>query len=661
VKYLTGTHQALAESQQSDLMGRFSGLRFDQRMIAIAASTALGLTCAALAWTGTSSDRVYFCVVHPSQELQCFDHQRHPWRMTKYYWEQWQDKGMPEHIILNPKIGNGSGVESATNPYKAAWAFGAFIGFAAAGWMLRHLQHEDSKLAPLEAIAQQQEEAVADMAARTAVVEAYRAVAISQAEIEADVELVRHEHLIRLGHAELLGETEIEIARLEADEIKLDAQTAGMTDEMKGQYVEFLRKVETPYLTGTQTLDSINSPADKVTGGKQEALDQEPDGSIIPVEDLAQSIADADIDEGNILFAARSRAGKTTLIGNAIYRKHQRHNGNIDFRIFDGKGGKDVKFAGLERSPKDYTLVNTEAAAAQMMGEFSGVLGALAAYQTEPEHHFPMVCIHEELNHQRVLLPKKRREQLNENVARYATQGMGEEFYHWLSSHSHYVEEVGLNRMIQQCYRIVALGRNGKYESLQFVLEDEKVIRDKGTRDRLKAQLQEYIASGGKGTIAFTNLEGNPRLVTLPFYSKNVLISNTNEALNDEPLASPSEARIAPDILEVIDDAVAESEADRLERMWELEFKVRPEETPVDDEFTALEIRVHNAALGIDKGITARAIARSGIAEIKGMGYNESVKAIQAVFLTLQSKGVGYIVEDKTTSRYLPKVGKLGE
>ena len=79
-----------------------------------------------------------------------------------------------------------------------------------------------------------------------------------------------------------------------------------------------------------------------------------------------------------------------------------------------------------------------------------------------------------------------------------------------------------------------------------------------------------------------------------------------------------------------------------------------------EGEFTALEIKVHNAAIVQDSGATARAISRLGIAELKGLGYNESIKAIQEVFLTLEAKGVGYIVEDKTTLRYFAKVGELG-
>ncbi|HEY9631723.1 MAG TPA: ATP-binding protein [Coleofasciculaceae cyanobacterium] len=318
MNYLSGQHQDLAEAQQSELMQRFSGFRFDQRMLAIAASAALGLTCSALAWTGTSSDRVYFCLVNPVKDQQCFDKHNRPFRMTRHHWENWKEQGMPSNIIPNVKTGNDQGLVPATNPYKAAWAFGAFAGFAAAGWMLRHLQHEESKLAPLEAIAQQQYETIAELNARAVILEAAREPALRQAELEADVELARHEHLIRMGHAELLGQTELEIAQLEAEEVKFEAQTAGFTEEQKRDYIEFLRKVETPYLTGTQTLGGTIDPSDKVAGTQQESITpgnaEKPKKHSDEFEFDITRLNPSDPTKGkNIAIVAGQGVGKTTL------------------------------------------------------------------------------------------------------------------------------------------------------------------------------------------------------------------------------------------------------------------------------------------------------------------------------------------------------------
>ncbi|MGB6231652.1 MAG: hypothetical protein WBF53_16165, partial [Litorimonas sp.] len=70
--------------------------------------------------------------------------------MTVWHWERWGRQGRPAQIVLHP----GLAVEPATNPYKPLFAATAFLGFAAAGWMLRHLHHEEQQLATLDHIAQ---------------------------------------------------------------------------------------------------------------------------------------------------------------------------------------------------------------------------------------------------------------------------------------------------------------------------------------------------------------------------------------------------------------------------------------------------------------------------------------------------------------------------
>lgn len=371
--YLSNNHQELSEANQSELMSRFSYLRFDQRMLTIALSTALGLTCAAMAWTGTGSDRMYFCIVHPDQNLQCFDKKNRPFRMTRHHWQHWKESGMPSHLIPNYKVGNSDGIVPATNPYKAVWAFGAFLGFAAAGWMLRHLQYEEAKLAPMEAIAQQQEEAIADMAARAVAVDAYREVAIRQAELEADVEFIRHEHLIRLGHAELLGEAELDITRLEAEEIKFEAQTAGFSEEQKREYVEFLRQQQTPFLPG-QTLNQTTDPKDKIEGSDQ--------GAAIANVEPAPKLKDefefdltrlnpSDPTKGkNIAIVAAQGIGKTTL---ALYIAGEILQ-SPDIQVYDldddektwgnlpvwGTGDDSSQIAGAMQADKDLFDLRTQ-------------------------------------------------------------------------------------------------------------------------------------------------------------------------------------------------------------------------------------------------------------------------------------------------------------
>jgi hypothetical protein len=314
VNYINEQHHELAQSQQSGLIARFATMPMDRKMGAIALSGIIGLTCGAMTWTGKASERVYFCLERPDYSLQCQDANNRYYRMTPYHWQQWKDSGMPSQIVPNPAVGSPDGVVPATNPHKPFWAFGAFVGFAATGYMLRHLQSEESRLATLDAIAQRRDEAVADMKARAAVVEAYQEVAIKQAELEAAVQLVEQDALFQLQQVDLFSEAELEVARLETEDAKFEAQTAGMTEEQRQEYIEFLRNAKTPYLMNGITLDQVNHPGDKVgaansTGG---AIASAPEDEELFFE--IHRINPPNPTQGkNLIIIAEQGVGKTTL------------------------------------------------------------------------------------------------------------------------------------------------------------------------------------------------------------------------------------------------------------------------------------------------------------------------------------------------------------
>jgi hypothetical protein len=253
MNYLSDKHRELATSQQSSLMAWFGQLPFDRKAAAIGLSLTLGLSCAGMAWRGTASDRIYFCIRTPANGLTCADKNNRPFRMTPYYWEQWQQKGMPTEVVTDAAMGV-NGLVRASNPNNPFFATGAFLGFALAGWMLRHCQHEVKQLAVFEDIAQKRD-----------VLEASRDVLIAEVELQADLELAANNRVVEIQQAEILGETELAIAKLEADDALFDAQTAGMTPEQKAEYIKFLRNTKTPYLQGTQTLQGTVDPSDKVT------------------------------------------------------------------------------------------------------------------------------------------------------------------------------------------------------------------------------------------------------------------------------------------------------------------------------------------------------------------------------------------------------------
>ncbi|MHC5861367.1 hypothetical protein [Nostoc sp.] len=271
MNYLTDKHKQLSESQQSGLMKWFGQLPFDKKAVAIGLSLTVGIGSAAMAWKGESSDRIYFCVRTPQKKLVCQDQNNRPFRMTPFYWSQWKSDGMPRQVVRDPAMGV-NGLVKATNPYKPFCAFGGFLGFALAGWMLRHCQYEEKQRAVFEDIAQKRDAAKAEMAARSELLESYRDVAIAEVQLQADLDLIANDRTVDITKAEIYAHTEIEVTQMEATDAIFEAQTAGMTEQQKAEYIKQLREMKTPYLQGSQTLAGTIDPNDKVTGDEQSAM-----------------------------------------------------------------------------------------------------------------------------------------------------------------------------------------------------------------------------------------------------------------------------------------------------------------------------------------------------------------------------------------------------
>ena len=263
MNYLTDKHKQLSESQQSGLMTWFGQLPMDKKVVAIGLSLTVGISSAAIAWQGTSSDRIYFCLKTPQKTLVCQDQNNRPFRMTPYYWQQWQLEGMPRQIVRNPAMGV-NGLVKATNLYKPFWAFGGFLGFAIAGWMLRHCQNEEKQRAVFEDIAQKRDAAKAEMAARSELLESYRDVAIAEVQLQADLDLVANDRTVDIQKAEIYAQTEIEVTQMDAQDVIFEATTAGMTEEQKAEFILQLREMKTPYLQGSQSLGQTINPKDKL-------------------------------------------------------------------------------------------------------------------------------------------------------------------------------------------------------------------------------------------------------------------------------------------------------------------------------------------------------------------------------------------------------------
>lgn len=278
---------------------------------------------------------------------------------------------------------------------------------------------------------------------------------------------------------------------------------------------------------------------------------QLPDGCIIQPEDLAQTIATADTDEQNFLFVGKSRSGKTSVLVNAMAKKQQALSNRVDWYVFNGKPEKDNDWGGLTGHSDRYYPVNTEERASAMIGQFKACVGALAEWQDSGEEHYSMFIVADEVNNQRELIGHKDEEQFDSLVRRYATQCMSEGSGLWLSSHAYNVEDIGLNRRLQKSFQLIILGRNGKYDSISDAVNDFRLISNRDTRERLKAQLDVYEQSGGRDAIALTNVGGSWRLVMLPYYSKDVelttpLLAAATEGVDVAALDALLDKSVAP-------------------------------------------------------------------------------------------------------------------
>jgi hypothetical protein len=138
--------------------------------------------------------------------------------------------------------------------------------------MLRHCQYEEKQRAVFEDIALHRDAAKAEMAARSELLESYRDVAIAEVQLQADLDLIANDRTVDITKAEIYSDVEIQVAQLDATDALFEAQTAGMTEQQKADYIKQLRDMKTPYLQGSQTLQGTIDPSDKVTGSEQQAI-----------------------------------------------------------------------------------------------------------------------------------------------------------------------------------------------------------------------------------------------------------------------------------------------------------------------------------------------------------------------------------------------------
>lgn len=259
---LTEKHAQLLKSNRALLL-TFERLPVGAKLSAVALALLLGIYSGISALTGTASNRVQLCIRN-KQALQCVDKAGKPYIMTEYYAEKWKANPL---VVVHNKI-------PATNPHKALWMALCGCSFWVAGVGFRSLQNSERQLANYEILAEKRDLAKGQLAARTELLEDYRAMRVKEVQAEGDVEAAANDCAVVLKQCEVLGEADIRIAQMEAEEAIFEAETAGLPEDKKREYIAFLRNQKNPFqLTGTQTLDGINNPSDKVDSSSASAIE----------------------------------------------------------------------------------------------------------------------------------------------------------------------------------------------------------------------------------------------------------------------------------------------------------------------------------------------------------------------------------------------------
>lgn len=251
--YINDHHKYLSKSQKSNLMERLTGMSFDKRISIISLAVLSGVTATAMAWHGTTAGRIYFCIQSPRGDI-CADKNNRPFRMTPAHWKQWALDGRPDNIYRKR-------YEIPTNPGKPFQAGWGFVSFGVAAWMFRQLKHAEQQKVEWDEIAEERNRAIAELTNQIDLMGVVR-----------ELELASVDNTVVIQQAELLSEVEIRLTQMETAEMIFEAETAGMSEEQKADYIDFLRKQQTPFLTGTQTISKTVDPRDKLEEQNQYQL-----------------------------------------------------------------------------------------------------------------------------------------------------------------------------------------------------------------------------------------------------------------------------------------------------------------------------------------------------------------------------------------------------
>jgi len=591
---LTSKHAQLLKSNRALLL-TFESFPIAGKLSAVALALLLGIYGGINALKGTASDTVQVCIRN-KQALQCADKAGKPYIMTKYHAEQWKADGVPGEVVFQKSI-------PAANPHKALWMALAAGSFGVAGVGLRSLQNSERQLANYEVIEEKRDLAKGQMAARTELLEDYRNMAVGEVRVQGELEAAANDCAVVIKQCEILGEADIKIAQLDAEEAVFEAETAGLSDEKKQEYIAFLRNQKTPFqLTGTQTLDGINNPSDKVESDSVSIIKS----AKTPGEQLLDDLAYSD---KSMILAGSTGAGKSHTLSawlDSVYSQARSKGQTASVWIL---GRKNDSFCGLREAGK-LTIFNSidPTKAYKLIENFhKNFLARLENISEDDRKHLPPLRLILEDWSSIVLTLRKAYKALWAKIELMLldiiTVGRDYNVCLLVLAQSLNLEALGLvgDANLRANMAIVAQGllvktadgkTKGDYLLVELSIKNQYIVSDNAQRAMLLAQLNELMAeSEAKQIPVFFTTLGNGNVGLLPRIEKAVIKLTPEE--RDEKLAFDIEKFRQYLIQCEAGIATAEttqysqpSGSEYWQRTYDLEFNLgdkKPSDSPTED------------------------------------------------------------------------------
>jgi hypothetical protein len=577
---LTEKHAQLLKSNRALLL-TFERLPIAVKLSGIGLVLLVAIGSGISALTGTASNRMQLCIRNKSA-LQCVDKAGKPYIMTEYHAEKW--KANP-NVVFHKRI-------PATNPHKALWMALCGCSFWVAGVGFRSLQNSERQLANYEILAEKRDLAKGQLAARTELLEDYRAMRVKEVQAEGDVEAAANDCAVVLKQCEVLGEADIRIAQMEADEAVFEAETAGLSDEKKQEYINFLRNQKTPFqLTGTQTLDGINYPGDKVDSGSARAIESNPNLEI--ARQIAAKVLNslAGINT-SIFLAGPTRTGKTRTLHKWLRDLRTRFPQAEIYVIAQ----KYEDFPGV---PRNRIMIFDPLLPEQSMKFLDEVYEKLQSRKSKPAteetyRNRPIKLILEDWFATHQCLSQKRNAQLWEDKASklgsIATVGGQYNVGYFICTQTFNIASSGVaDSNIRLNLALLAQGlvrttnngeEQGSYGVIEQMLNNSNVIASKETRDRLAADLSLLIPDSmtEQTPIIFSTI-GNPVLGLMPQIEVNKSWIDEGFDAQDNTFERSSEGNNSSQKPPLPD-------AEYWKRIYDLEFNLegkKPSDSPMED------------------------------------------------------------------------------